>query len=103
MRDPDRISKILKKLQIIWQAQPDLRLGQLLTNLSGRRVEFSRGGSGYDWQERYPDLYQIDDDEWMAKINNTLDELIGGRKAANGTIYYLDGGTMVTRENLYED
>ena len=103
MRDPDRISKILKKIQIIWQAQPDLRLGQLLTDLSGRSVELSRGGVGYDWEPRFPDLINIEDDEWMAKINNRLDELIGGIKAGNGKVYYLDGDTMVTRDELYED
>lgn len=32
MRDPTRIPKVLKLLHIYWQANPDLRLGQLLSN-----------------------------------------------------------------------
>ena len=33
MRDPKRIPKILQKLQKIWEASPDLRLGQLIENV----------------------------------------------------------------------
>lgn len=33
MRSPQRIKRILKKLESLWLEQPDLRLGQLLTNL----------------------------------------------------------------------
>ncbi len=41
MRDPDRIPAILRALEEVWRADPDLRLGQLLvnaTNFSGRKV-----------------------------------------------------------------
>lgn len=34
MRDPKRIPKILKELQEIWEKNPDLRLGQLISNAS---------------------------------------------------------------------
>lgn len=33
MRDPKRIESILTKLKTIWEANPDMRLGQLLENL----------------------------------------------------------------------
>jgi uncharacterized protein YihD (DUF1040 family) len=33
MRDKNRIPKIIKQLQVIWEQNPDLRLGQLITNL----------------------------------------------------------------------
>jgi uncharacterized protein YihD (DUF1040 family) len=32
VRDPGRIERILETLQKAWEAQPDLRLGQLLVN-----------------------------------------------------------------------
>jgi hypothetical protein len=32
MRDPERISRILKKLETLWLRHPDQRLGQLLEN-----------------------------------------------------------------------
>jgi uncharacterized protein YihD (DUF1040 family) len=33
MRDIKRIKRILKKIEIIWTKNPDLRLGQLLINI----------------------------------------------------------------------
>lgn len=32
-RNPDRIPEVLRLLSVAWQSQPDLRLGQLLSNL----------------------------------------------------------------------
>ena len=34
MRDPDRIPRILAKLATYWRIYPDLRLGQLVSNLA---------------------------------------------------------------------
>lgn len=36
MRDPDRISIILDKIREIWEASPDMRLGQLIINVTGQ-------------------------------------------------------------------
>ncbi len=33
MRDPERIKRMLKEIDHIWHQAPDLRLGQLLTNI----------------------------------------------------------------------
>jgi hypothetical protein len=33
MRDPERISVILAKLHILWNMNPDMRLGQLISNV----------------------------------------------------------------------
>lgn len=33
MRDPNRIPRILEMLEIVWRESPDLRLGQLLSNI----------------------------------------------------------------------
>lgn len=33
MRDPKRIPKILQRLRKVWEAYPDLRLGQLIENV----------------------------------------------------------------------
>jgi len=33
MRNPKRIPKILKELELIWKLYPNLRLGQLIFNL----------------------------------------------------------------------
>ena len=40
MRDPARIQRLLAKFAALWYLQPDLRLGQLLVNLT-------RGGEPY--------------------------------------------------------
>lgn len=34
MRDPKRISKVIKELEEFWKYNPDLRLGQLISNLN---------------------------------------------------------------------
>jgi len=33
MRDPSRIPIILERLRLVWEKNPDLRLGQLIQNL----------------------------------------------------------------------
>ncbi len=33
MRNPERIKRILKELETIWQSSPDLRFGQMLIHL----------------------------------------------------------------------
>jgi len=33
MRDPKRIPKILKEIEKVWEKYPDMRLGQLITNV----------------------------------------------------------------------
>lgn len=40
MRDPSRIDRILEKLGSVWKANPDLRLCQLVRNLSGKTDSF---------------------------------------------------------------
>jgi len=50
MRDPDRIPRVIKKLQEVWEKFPDLRLGQLVDN--------ARMCS----QHNYVDVFSIEDD-----------------------------------------
>ena len=40
MRDPKRISEILKRLEVVWKKYPDLRLGQLLIDVLHVRNNF---------------------------------------------------------------
>ena len=58
MRDPDRIGRIIVKLQAAWQLGPDMRLGQLLVNL---------GGPEDDVYETEDDLWETQLDEFIAK------------------------------------
>lgn len=60
MRDPARIPQMLKALEEVWRADPDLRLGQLLvnaTNFSGRRV-------------LCPEIFYAEDDVLLAGIHD---------------------------------
>lgn len=50
MRDPERISRICQKLEQTWKMFPDMRLGQLITNILGT------------------DPFYIEDDEAEKKI-----------------------------------
>lgn len=59
MRRKDRIDSILNNLEEIWLEFPDLRLGQLLLNVS-----------------RDPELYYLEDEELIKK----LEEFYNGKK-----------------------
>jgi uncharacterized protein YihD (DUF1040 family) len=64
MRNPDRIDGILKVLADYWKKYPDLRLGQIIYNISCR--EFN-----------YKDSYYIEDDmllDWLCKELNIDEE-----------------------------
>jgi len=56
MRDPERIPKILDELRRIWEAYPDLRLGQLILNF---------GPSD-------PALYYIEDEELISFMKTNI-------------------------------
>ena len=59
MRDPDRIGRIIVKLQAAWQLAPDMRLGQLLVNLAG-----SEDGAVWGTED---DVWETQLDEFVAK------------------------------------
>ncbi len=70
MRDPNRISNILKAIEEVWRSNPDLRLGQLFvtaTNMSGRKVVC-------------PEMFYVEDDVLIKGIEQYRDRL---RKAKN--------------------
>lgn len=56
MRDINRINPLLRKIQSYWIKNPDLRLGQLLYNIS--------------YHAGYPDIFVIEDD----KLSKALDD-----------------------------
>ena len=55
MKDPKRISIILKHLKEIWVLCPDIRLGQLISNIC------------YDF-DRTPVLFYVEDDIMLKKL-----------------------------------
>lgn len=59
MRDPRRIKRMLAVLERVWLRESDLRLGQLLVNISpaGR------------------DPFHVEDDEWAAALDRELERL----------------------------
>lgn len=67
MRNPNRIPIILAKIEEIWKANPDLRLGQLLTNAANHS-----GWKGND------DLFFYEDNDLfkgLEKFNEYLSKL----------------------------
>ena len=40
-RDPERIRRALEKLALLWESEPDLRLGQIIVNLTGKADSFN--------------------------------------------------------------
>lgn len=64
MRDPQRIDVMLKKIETIWKAAPDLRLMQLLLNAIG-----SFSGLDERYQPLIKDHYYTEDDVVLDKLN----------------------------------
>jgi len=58
MRDPNRIGSVLHAVEKIWRLYPDMRLGQLVTNLA-------------DWAEE--SVWDIEEDALVAEIERHLD------------------------------
>ena len=58
MRDLERIPEILNKIGKIWKEYPDLRLGQLISNMSDRSP----------WP-----LFYIEDDELIERLEEFYD------------------------------
>lgn len=58
MRDPKRINKVLAAIGEVWEKNPDLRLGQLLSNVY-----------------RDPSLYYIEDDKLVEGIKKYYSDL----------------------------
>lgn len=56
MRDPDRIVDVLAQLLITWQEFPDMRLGQLLVNVTGKS-----------------DVFYVEDDVLMDELREFLE------------------------------
>ena len=54
MRNPNRIQPILDRLRKLWEAHPELRLGQLIGNV-------------FDYSSK-PDIYYFEDEEFIDKL-----------------------------------
>ena len=52
MRDPRRIGPVLEVIRIVWQANPDMRLMQLLLNL----------------EDGHSDLWYLEDDQLIERL-----------------------------------
>ena len=64
MRNPERINNILKLIQEIWEAHPDLRLCQLIGNCF--------------WHKH--DLYYVEDEELEKRLNEVYKISVGSKK-----------------------
>jgi uncharacterized protein YihD (DUF1040 family) len=56
MRDPERIKPILNKLEELWKANPDLRLGQLIMVIAKTGETNSK-------------LFHLEDDEFLKLLD----------------------------------
>jgi hypothetical protein len=68
MRDPKRIPLILDELKGIWGAFPDLRLGQLISNVIGTQML----GDSIEVEQKF---YYIEDEELINHFRNYLSEV----------------------------
>lgn len=77
MRDPARIDKIVGLLRRYWHANPDLRLGQIISNLTpdNFRVEVTRDAYTDPWDTRMADPFHVEDSEWEKILDGELSKL----------------------------
>ena len=64
MRDPDRIEKMLDRIEELWDKYPDLRLGQLIMIIVSQADRFKSVAN--------PDIFNIEDDEMMTLMDKML-------------------------------
>lgn len=69
MRDPDRINRIIDVIRRYWLANPDLRFGQIVVNMTPDRFD-RKDNEGF----RFADPYHVEDDEWEAIFRAALKE-----------------------------
>lgn len=73
MRDPARIDRMIELLRAAWHASPDLRLGQLIANLTPS--DDDPYGTASD-EAVYTAMWNREDDAW----ERALHEWIGERR-----------------------
>lgn len=66
MRDKNRISSILDKIEAVWINNPDMRLGQLLVNLAPPRLN--------------NDIFYWEDTDLELALDNTIEKILNKRK-----------------------
>jgi uncharacterized protein YihD (DUF1040 family) len=66
MRNPKRIPNILERLRKVWEAQPDLRLGQLIENVFNKYI-------GPDDKHNWC-MYQLEDKKFIEEIEKFYKE-----------------------------
>lgn len=67
MRDPARIDAMLERLRQVWQAHPDLRLGQLVQNAA--RIKASE----------LQDVFYIEDEALFEGLGHLAQEMEGSK------------------------
>lgn len=66
MRDKNRISSILDKIEAVWINNPDMRLGQLLVNLAPPRLN--------------NDIFYWEDTDLELALDNTIEKILNKGK-----------------------
>jgi hypothetical protein len=75
MRDPERIDKVLEVIRIIWKANPDLRLTQLVLNIraSVNVVDNTWEGIPITTVE-HEDLYNLEDEAFSSSLGKVVQQ-----------------------------
>jgi uncharacterized protein YihD (DUF1040 family) len=74
MRDPNRISLVLKEIEKMWRLHPDWRLGQLLCNLA----------AWVDPTQNF--VWDLEDDVLIAEVQRHLEQNAQIATAGNGVL-----------------
>lgn len=76
MRDPNRIPRVMQKIQTIWLGTPDLRFWQLMAILKDRYA-IDKFPERKTFEVKTDDLFYLEDEDFEKVLDNLISEMRG--------------------------
>lgn len=74
MRDPNRISRVMQKIQTVWLGAPDLRFWQLMGILKNRYA-IDKFPERKTFEVKTDDLFYLEDEDFEKVLDNLISEM----------------------------
>lgn len=76
MRDPNRIPRVMQKIQTVWLGTPDLRFWQLMAILKDRYA-IDKFPERKTFEVKTNDLFYLEDEDFEKVLDNLISEMRG--------------------------
>lgn len=74
MRDPNRIPRVMQKIQTVWLGTPDLRFWQLMAILKDRYA-IDKFPERKTFEVKPDDLFYLEDEDFEKVLDNLISEM----------------------------